>query len=288
MERLTHIAEYFNGSDQGAVDLRQCLEHAGAKRLRVSMIPGRCGSTLLASYCRKVGFGIGREIFNERPVERFANASHASSPQLFFSTVIRNYTVNEGLYFQIAPRRMEKLLDIIPIDDWVAAGIEVSLILRRDVFAQALSYYNAMQSGLWHHRPNTELSETGQDVLDAVDNAWIKKRIGSILLAETQCFEFTRLFQTHPKCVVFYEDLVADPFATMLRFLSAHRYDVEAARLQEAIESSNAVKKIVRPGAYRQYADMAANLPGFDALISSRFSNPLADSTYEAFKSYGY
>jgi hypothetical protein len=264
-------------------ELMDAVNAVGVRGVFITMMPGRCGSTRIASLCADYGFGTGREEFKEQLEAGFRVDPHiGSAPDYFRRTVARN-TLNGRFYIQITPNRLERLMCFASAESLRAMGTGFSLIFRRDIFAQALSYYNALRTGVWHVH--------GSDPVDGgpdLDLPQIGRRIRLILDLETRAFALASSIGIRPAVTLYYEDIAADPLASMVRFLRACGEPVDLARLQAAIASDRSVSKIQRPESAGQYLRMSRELPGFDALLEARLAAPHHPDTYRLFADHGY
>lgn len=209
--------EAFPGERIAAADYESILVDAGVRKVCVSLIPGRCGSTLFGEMVAQWGcFGKGTEAFNERPREKWLR--HAGSGREFLSWVIRHRAAGGVFWFQAAPHRHDHLLT--GLDPAIPRDWRYSVILRRNIVAQAMSYVYAIGSQVWHSScpgfdPSTPLDLPGKvDLLADQVLDWVSQlvryedRIRAIL--DERGDERT--------LVLFYEDIICDPREAVSRF----------------------------------------------------------------------
>ena len=315
MEKKQHICEFFDSRGlalQGG-ELSKAIAANGISDVSITLMPGRCGSTIIANYARNYGFGRGAELFNELSETMLRQETEGNTPQAYFNKVVESGSLNGRLYFQITPNRLKKLLSAASADSLRAMSPTVTLILRRDVFAQALSFYNAVHSGIWHSRqqpfrgaasarldwrkPLANLrSRLGRVVGqsrpvgtgEAPELDRISKWVGQILRSERDAFTVMDMIGVRPAAILFYEDIATSPVAAMIAFLAANGQTADVARIVAAIEAKSNVTRLARPDAAAQYAAMSTSLPGFHALCQLRQRDPLAGATYQAFSDHGY
>lgn len=188
----------------------------------VSLIPGRCGSTLLAGLvAQQACCGTGAEAFNERSVHDWRSV--AGTARLFFTKVIRRQQAGGVFWFQATPPRYDHVVS--GLDPAVPRTWRHSAILRRDIVNQALSYVYAVRSNVWHfvrhdadHEPGTPV-RLPNDPDELADHAllWIER----IVSMEERIREIIEAQAAASPLVLWYEDIVRDPRAAVLRFCRA-------------------------------------------------------------------
>jgi LPS sulfotransferase NodH len=198
-------------------DYQRILSEVGVRRVCVSLIPGRCGSTLLGQLVAQWGCcGTGTEAFHERQEAQWRR--FVTSDGFYFASVVRREALGGIFWFQSTPLRHDYLLTMVA--PTIPSTWRYSAILRRDVVAQAMSYVFAIGSGVWHsssrrYDPSTPIGlKEDLDLLAERVVHWIvelvaiEERIRQILDARID----------GPPLVLFYEDIVRDPQEAMLRF----------------------------------------------------------------------
>jgi hypothetical protein len=289
MTKKISVAEIFEESC-GQLDLKQIMRDAGVENLYISVITGRCGSTLIANFCDSYGFGQGREPFNERAKELFEKPNNWSNAHEYFVHQFANYKKGNNFYFQITPTRLMELSKLISLASISEVGTGVSKIFRRDVFSQALSYYNAVHTGLWHASKDksrvvkTEGKMTASEIVDII---WIRKRI-SLILSTEQLMNSEIEKEIGCSTCFFYEDIVDNKFASFYRFLKGYGVEPDLDQLRNTVTSQGVVGKLERPNVQAQYYEMATKLPGVFELLEMRSVDPLSEATYDAFRKLGY
>ncbi len=212
-----------------------------------SVITGRCGSTYLASMCRALGFGDGGEPLNDM----------AKTPALVsisaLEKVIQERARNGRWYFQLNLPRYKSLKKYLPV---LSNGQKPSIILRRDIFAQALSFSNAQATGLWHVVNEQEIKRVSPNQIEPTE--WVHR-------ISAQERQLIRMFPE--SLILYYEDIVAAPIESLVRFLGFHAYDVDLAKIEDVIQHAK-TQKIIRDGYSTQYTEMIKNYP--DELVDTR------------------
>jgi hypothetical protein len=222
--------------------MRLAFESAGIQRAAVSVITGRCGSTFVGNICRQLGFGGGEETLNDLATGKVP-PEDLESIRLLLARVV----VNGIFYHQTTYRRWQALAQVVPPD---CLGTTVTVIFRRNVVAQAISYVNAVETGIWHSNqvnakpnPMTESERIERGVF------FVKQILAEEILIR----------QMWPdSSVFFYEDIVVSPVETIERFLNVNEYHVDIDKIADAIDTGAATKKIVRDGYIDLYRKVAA------------------------------
>lgn len=209
--------ECYAGQRITAGDYAALLAVSGSPRVCATLIPGRCGSTLLASLVARLACcGRGNEVFNERSADRWRKL--AATAHGFLKKTLRRQQLGGVFWFQAAPHRYDHLLS--GFDAGISPTWRLSAILRRDIVAQAISYVYAVRSGIWHsfspgYDPATAIELSG-DLDAAADEvlAWVER----IAVMETRIRDLLREQAGPAPLVLFYEDIVRDPEAAVGRF----------------------------------------------------------------------
>jgi LPS sulfotransferase NodH len=288
LKKKLFLADYFRkqGTPFSDQDFSKAVQSAAVTSVFITMMPGRCGSTLLANLSANYGFGTGSELFNELPENRYRNepTSHASAAYL--GKRVADNAVGGRLYFQITPLRLERFMAFASAESMRDMNVVFSLLFRRDIFAQALSYYNAVRSGIWQSHVGNQDKKL-PPALD-VDPEKIKQWVRKLLDSEQKAFAMCERIGIPPAAILYYEDLVAGPEASMIHFLKANRQQVAPIRFGAALTSGRAVAKLRRPESARQYLRLSRTMKGHDTLYQARLTNPHHDSTYGLFDRFGY
>ena len=265
-------SEYFSEGFQTIDDLARLLADEGVRTLSISIITGRSGTTLLSHICRSYGFGVGEEPFNERPEGEYKQTRGEFS--VFVSRLLQGNVIDGNFYFQITPARFRPLSRLIPIHYWKELGAAVSIVFRRNVFAQAISFCNAMSSGVWHAN-QSPVGGNGR----SYDGIWALEWVRRVLNDEVEARRMASQIRDGAAPILYYEDLIAATFESVAAFLSAHLVDVEPARLQQAIETSRAVaSKVERPDYAAQYQELRRVFPYLDRWLIERIRSGSSDA----------
>lgn len=228
----------------------------GVKRSAMSLITGRCGSTLLGEACRQLRFGDGVETLNALAIGQIQPHERDRILKL-----IRPAVVDGIFYHQTTYHRWKTLSAFVPPE---ILGEEITLIFRRNVIAQAISYVNAIATGKWHST-QVGAAPTAMTVAEEVERGL--QFVQQIVNAEKS------IRKELPNAPVFYyEDIVASPLETMHRFMSHHRHPVSIRDIAVALGSSRITSKLVRDGYAEQYERLFKALPGAADLLWSRFN----------------
>ena len=265
-------SEYFSEGFQTVDDLARLLADEGVRTLSISIITGRSGTTLLSHICRSYGFGVGEEPFNERPEGEYKQTPGEFA--VFVSRLLHGNVIDGHFYFQITPARFRPLSTLIPIHYWKELGAAVSLVFRRNVFAQAISFCNAVSSGVWHAN-QSPVGGNGR----SFDGIWALEWVRTVLNDEIEARRMASEIRDGATPILYYEDLIAATFESVAAFLSAHRVDVEPARLQQAIQSSRTVaSKVERSGYEAQYEELRRVFPYLDRWLIERIRSGSSDA----------
>lgn len=216
-DRPLSIWEYYAGQRITAGEYAALLAASGSPRVCATLIPGRCGSTLLASLVTQLACcGRGNEVFNEQPLKRWRN--RAATARGFLEQRLIRLQLGGVFWFQATPQRFDHLLS--GLDAGIAASWRLSAILRRDIVAQAISYVYAVRSDIWHsfspgYAPGAAIALAG-DIDAAADEVldWVER----IIVMETRIRELLQQQRGPAPLVLFYEDIVRDPEAAVRRF----------------------------------------------------------------------
>lgn len=265
-------SEYFTEGFQSIDQLTRLLADQGVRTISISIITGRSGTTLLSHICKSYGFGIGEEPFNERPEADYVQAPGEFS--LFVSQLLHANVIDGNFYFHITPARFRAFSTLLPIHYWRELGAAVSLVFRRNVFAQAISFCNAVSTGVWHaNQPAVEGSGRSFDGLWALE--WVR----TILNDEVEARRMASQIRDGAVPILYYEDLIAATFESVVAFLTAHRVDVEPMRVQQAIQTSRATaSKVERLGYDGQYQELRRVFPYLDGWSIERIRSGSSDA----------
>lgn len=246
-----------NVSKISNLELAKALEQAGVEKVATSVITGRCGSTFVANVAEVAGYGLGWEIFNGIALGNVDPADRAALVR-----VIKKGARDGILYHQTTPMRMQALSEILPVH--LIEG-KVSLMFRRNIFSQAISYVNARKTGFWHEnvKPKETLEMTEEDELKECHK----------FLRQIQANE-VRAREMYPDAPVFYyEDITATPVETIGAMFDFCGFDPDLKRLATALGKKGVVKKIPRDNYITQYHRLLESYTGSKELLRSRLSS---------------
>jgi LPS sulfotransferase NodH len=208
---------------QGGYDA--ILADAGVRRVCVSLIPGRCGSTLLASLVAQLGCcGNGHEAFNERRASRWRRVGETGRG--YFAAAVREHSLGGVFWFQITPQRHDQLLTNCAPS--ISRGWRYSVILRRDLVAQAMSLVYAIDTGIWHsshpsYSPFSPLRLSGD--LDLIADR-VFDWMAFIVTMERRIVEILEAHDDGPWLTLFFEDIIRDQPLAVRQFCRAAGVDV--------------------------------------------------------------
>lgn len=233
----------YAGSRITAHEYAVILAAAGSPRVCATLIPGRCGSTLLANLVTQWACcGQGNEVFNERPAERWR--ARAKTAHEFFGRALRTQQLGGVFWFQATPQRYDHLLS--KLDPAISTTWRLSAILRADVVAQAMSYVYAIGSGIWHsfstrYRPESPIDLPGDlDVMADRVFMWAER----IVAMEARIRAILERQPGPSPLVLFHEDIVREPQAAVRRF--CHDAGVVAPHPEEPFQQ--AVSRLAKRG----------------------------------------
>jgi len=209
--------EWYAGERLAADQYAAIHARSGAPRVCATLIPGRCGSTLLASLVAQWECcGQGNEVFNERPADRWR--TRAPTAAGFLGQALLAQQSGGVFWFQCTPQRYDHL--VTGLDAVIPPTWRLSAILRRDIVAQAMSYVYAVGSGVWHSTNPGRAPDA--PVRLAGDLDWLADRV--LLWTERLAgmeVRIRELLERQPgpaPLVLFYEEIVRDPQAAARRF----------------------------------------------------------------------
>lgn len=249
--------EYFESriSQQDVEDFRK----SGASEVYISLISGRCGSTLFSHFCKNVNFGNGEEPFNERPYGEYAFYAPDDIRE-FVQHSIDLSSIEGRYYFQLNAQRFHyfsKMFAPGVLEGWIT---RISLILRRNIVSQAISLATAIKTGLWHRFTQSDahhhydLPDT--EILDCIEQIHNQE-----LLAFALCKH-----QQHT-LVLFYEDIASAALETVTLFMSDCGYAPPTRERAARIASSTPSPLPKNPAIY---ANFMHRHPDFQRILSGR------------------
>jgi LPS sulfotransferase NodH len=260
---IVHLASAFPGEEVDWDTYSQISERMSNAPVIVTHIPGRCGSTFLAAVIRGAGVcGTGDEVFNEVTEEQWCRTGSTLSQ--VFEFCLRRALVGGICWIQIAPDRFESLSRVL--DPRILRTWKHTVLLRRDILAQAISYVYAVNSGVWHSTQGTIESEIGLEMDQAVKEVLF--RFAQLEEAERKIRLFIRRYGGPSYLVQHYEDLIASPREEVLSFLRFHsvRYDIN----ELTFDRGETVQRLKKAGDLKLYEECCRRLPWIPRLISER------------------
>jgi hypothetical protein len=258
-DRTLFPFEYFEG--RISLDDIAQLKGLGIRHVFASLISGRCGSTFFASLCRNAGFGQGEEPFIEQPYEGYQDYTTQEVRRYFDRSVVEG-AVGDRYYFQISPQRYLALKHLF-VETGLSQFISrFSMILRRNIVAQALSYAVAARSGIWHRYAElSDLSGDGVVITDLEIAEWI----AHVYNLELQCFSICRAQEQ--TLVLFYEDIIASPMESLALFVEDHGYSLPA---HVSLDEFSASATLRNPPNFTRYAAFMRSYPFFNQVLAGR------------------
>lgn len=176
--------------------------------------------------------------------------------------------LNKNVYFQITPARINVLCEVISRKELLGKVEFFSLIFRRNIIAQAISYHNAIRTGLWHSNHSSQ-SDTEKEF----DPLEVLKWICNISAMEGEALSFVR---DRRVLMIFYEDLISAPFETLSLFLGYHNFEFESSRLSEILVGDSGPRKISRSGYDEDYQRLINQFPWLRDILATRLAGYLA------------
>ncbi|MCX8508212.1 MAG: Stf0 family sulfotransferase, partial [Rhodobacteraceae bacterium] len=266
-DRRLLLNQRFDVEDAHALFADKIVE-AGIRRIDATLITGRCGSTYLSHLCRQLGFGWGEEPFNEDRAEWHADEYIANDFGDYLRWAIGYSRLGDGFYFQITPLRFQVFADMLGGLDRLRSEIShISILFRKDILAQALSFQAAVTSGLWHStEPRRHEGEAVFDekaVLEWI--AWIVEMEEAALALRP---DETEIF--------FYEDLLAHPADFVKRFLATHGIDRSQEEIEAALGMDQGPKKLAGRFTCDARGQMLTAHPSLADILERRLAGDLA------------
>lgn len=263
------IYDYFS-SPLTLEQFRNVCAQSNTRDLHLMLITGRCGSSFLSHIATNVGFGKGEETFNEWPEEDLRSLATPQEFEKFLLVAMQLAAMGGRFYFQIDPLRLQRLSPLLPPGCGLFPDVaSYTVLLRRDIVAQAISYFNAVTSGRWHStqegaNPLTTMGFSPRQILYWIEH--IHRTEETIV----------GMFPGGLPDTYYYEDLNSAPFETILRFLQRSGFSIDSRLIHEALSDEARPKKLVYDTYPDQYASVLASYPWLmDALMErSRGSIP--------------
>lgn len=259
----TPVHSYFT-QQVSLQSFRGIQQETGVSQIHVSIISGRCGSTFLSHICKSLGFGKGEEPFNDWPDAGLQKVASPDRFDAFLHFVLQNSAIGGRSYFQIDPLRLRALAPLLPAGQGPFPEVtQFTVILRRNIVAQAISYLNAQVSGLWHSNqgsgtPNLAETFSEERVLHWIEHIY---RMEKAILA---------MFPTDLPDIYYYEDIAAMPLETISRFLQRAGFPVDPTAMQEALQADTAPRKIERSHYAVQYLSVIDRFPWLNEALAER------------------
>jgi hypothetical protein len=270
--RLHLPSDYFSDGFETVDAFSRLLADHGIRRTSISIITGRSGTTLLSHICKSYGFGVGEEPFNERLEDDYIQGRDGFAE--FVSQLLTANALDGNFYFHITPARFRSLSTLLPIHYWRETGAVVSLVLRRNVFAQAISFCNALSTGIWHANQPASVG-SGRPY----DGLWALEWVQSILNDEIEARRLASQIRDGAVPILYYEDLVAATFESVVAFFAAHRIHVDAPRVQTSVETSlGTASKLDRTEYLAQYQELRRVFPSSDGWLIERIRSGSSDA----------
>ena len=268
------IFEYFR-SGITLQHFQDICVRSSVKSIHVSIVTGRCGSSLLSDITRRAGFGKGEEPFNEWPEEVLRQLATPDQFDQFLLAVMDANVIDNRLYFQIDPIRLQSLSRLLPVEGGLFPKVSrYTVILRRDIVAQALSYFYAATSGVWH---------SNQEKYPTTSHAAFSERRILYWIEHIHQMErsIAEMFPGRMPDIYFYEDLVANPFETVTHFLRRSGFSVSPGETLNALSGDSAPQKIIRDNYAIHYASVIDEYPWLLDALAERSSGVIPNPTLE-------
>jgi hypothetical protein len=267
---IVQIYDYFEPDQTGAL-FRSLLKDEGIKTVNICLISGRCGSTYLGHLGGSVGLNstLAQETFHELTAKVFAKAFPERDLAVYLRLVIDRCRAGDRFFFQATPYRLQAAGQLFGLENILASCDCFSVIFRRNILSQALSYEEAASTGVWHNRGQDAAQQSRitdpRNVLP-----WLEM-INNIEI-ETQSLLGTFAYQTY-----YYEDIASQPMETLLAYLNQHDYPVSLDRLQAAFSTKDSPKKLLKPDFARSYLSCLEEFPWISAILQRRTNGDLCN-----------
>ena len=260
---IVSISDVYSGQRVGLDEYLRICERLGNPAIVATLSPGRCGSTWFARLIEGTGrCGRGEEIFNERTAERW-RAEGADFAQYFEATA-RKEIVGGVLWFQITPARFRQVGRLL--DDRIARMWNFTVLLRRDILSQAISYVYAVRTGIWHStqtEAKVEIDANAEDVAEDVE-----RRLRNLLKDEE---DIKRLVDEHAgggALIQYYEDIVAGPQEEILRLFEYLNIGIDISNILPPAQQP--IRKLEKSGSIDLYYNTLKRLDWLGPLLSQR------------------
>jgi hypothetical protein len=263
-----HLSAAFPGESVGWETYSNICDRLSRPHVIVTLMPGRCGSTFLAGVIRGTGLcGTGEEVFNEVTADQWRGPG--STLLQVFEFCLRKGLAGGVCWIQIAPERFESLAHVV--DPRVLRSWKYTVLLRRDIVSQAISYVYAVNSGVWHSFDGKTESKIQLDSTEAVKA--VINRLGLLEAVEFKIRTAIRRYAGSNYLAQFYEDVVAAPREEALRFL---RFQGKAYDIAKLSFDTGVVRRLKKVGDIELYAECCRRVPWIERLVAERKQMPTA------------
>jgi len=178
----------------------------------IMLFMNRSGSSMIGEYMRATGAfsGFGEPFNHDLVVQRAQEHDIASFPD--YIRWLDRHIHREGTLFAMkASSDQVMMLQRSKTLEHYFQDVRWALVKRRDVLAQAISYYIAEQTQRWHSFQEGNLHEP------AYDFKAIRERLNSIALSNDALDLLCKTLAIEPY-TLYYEDFVGDPEGQTQRF----------------------------------------------------------------------
>lgn len=175
----------------------------------------RSGSTLLTEVLNQAGFGVPpkSEVFNSEVALHVCREYQSNSFSDYLFSTVEGWHREQLAGFKIGPRQLFWLAEVGFLS--LFRSLRIINPCRRDVVAQAVSFYIAGQTGQWQsemalQRPIAELEYSAQEILQCL----------RIIHSDQQLIEYFLNIHGVDFRRMYYEDLVTGPDAELAEIAS--------------------------------------------------------------------
>jgi hypothetical protein len=268
---IVQIYDYFEPDQTGTL-FGTLLEEAGIKIVNICLISGRCGSTYFGHLGGIVGLNSTKtlEPFHELHADVIAQAFPERDLADYLRRVIARCRAGDRFFFQITPYRLRAAGRLFGLENMMAACDCFSVILRRNILSQALSYESATSSGVWHARGKVTTAQRSAAEPEAV-LPWIE------MINNTET-DIATLLEGVPHKRYFYEDIAAQPLEIFLSYLDHHDFPISVAQLQAAFSSDDSPKKLLKADYATSYLRCLERYPWIKDILSRRNGGDLVNA----------
>lgn len=235
----------------------------------------RSGSTFLASILDAMNdLGKSNEYFNQYTIPRIYGKENLCF-QEYLKEIIEEYSKNniisiQAEWFRFSDCINNKLLD--PHFFGNKETIKLSVLLRRNVVLQAISFIQALATNIWHKYGESLKHDPEYEASYNINDEKIFEFVRLFLNNELEIFNFCSKQNITPN-IFFYEDLISEPFTVISKLYSANGIDFDINKFKKCIYNSVLTRKIKREKTPLIYLNFVKKYPFIEELLNLRMQN---------------